>query len=434
MVVSDESVTKCIADIRKALADDTQQIVQTVTRRGFLFQPEVRVGASPSTGSPNAPASPTVPPAKRVSRRILVAGAAARVVLGTAASVRWGRQWINMRPAFEAIAILPFESLSTGPDQQYLADGITEALIINLGQASPLRVIARTSVNQYQKTRKPVRDIARELNVDVVLEGTITQLHDRIRVTANWIRVSPEMHLWARSYERKLGDMLALQVEITSAIAEEIRGKVAPHRPPRVSGSRSENPEAQLARWKARFFIHSRRTPESAKKSLEYAQQAVGLAPDSAEAHAVLAHSYAMLTYMGVMPGAEARRSANAAAERAILLDPNLADGHSALGQVLFLYDRNVAGTRLAFERALALNPSDADAGMNLAGCLAALGHVDEAVSEMRRARRLDLFSFLINRKSEGCCITPAGMTRRWPNSDRPQSCSPTPVPRNGGW
>lgn len=397
IAVSDESLTKCIADVRKALADDAQQIVRTVTRRGFLFQAEVRPGAE-NPELPVASVTPPPPP-RKARRRILVASVAAFLVIAGLAALRWGGPLLRRRPTFEAIAVLPFEALSSGPDQQYLADGITEAIITDLGQSSPLRVIARTSVNQYQKTRKTIAEIARELKVDLIVEGTITQLNDRIRVTANLIQVSPEKHIWARSYERKFSDLLSIQDEVALAIAREIRGNVSAGVEARNAGKRSANLDAQIARWKARYFIHHRRTPESAARSLEFSQQAVRLDPDSAEAHASLALSYVMCSYMGVPVPGGAGGPAKAAAQRALSLDPNLGEAHDAMGQVLFLYDRDVPASERSFRRAIEFNPSDADARMNLAGSLAALGRADEAVIEIRRARELDPFSFLINRE-----------------------------------
>jgi TolB-like protein/DNA-binding winged helix-turn-helix (wHTH) protein/Tfp pilus assembly protein PilF len=389
VAVTDDSITKCVVDIRKALADDSQEVVRTVTRRGFIFEAEVRMVAPPAETA-------TIVKGGRTARdRGLLIGTAI-LLLPLTAAVVWFSFEYNSRPRYEALAVLPFERLSGGEDQQFLADGMTEALITNLGQASPLRVIARTSVNQYQNTKKPVQDIARELNVDVVVEGTLTQLGDRIRVTANLIQVSPEKHIWARSYERTFNDVLSLQSEIAAAIAEEIHGKVAPGQP--IKRQRPVNPEAQLAYSKARYFVHSRRTPEAARKSIEYSEQAIRLDPGYAQAHAGLALSYAMLTYMGAAPG-EARASAKAAAERAIALDDDLAEAHVALGAVLFLYEKDWTGAEREFRRALSLNPSDSDARLRLASSLAAAGKVEEAVAEIKRARQLDPLSFLINRE-----------------------------------
>src|SRR5215475_13573931 len=141
---------------------------------------------------------------------------------------------------------------------------MTEGLITNLGQSSRLRVIARTSVNRYDRTKKSVQEIARELKVDVLVEGTVAQTGDRLRVTANLVQVSPERHIWAHSYERNFRDALALQNEIAAAIAGEIEGRLTPQQQSRLGSGRPVNPEAQIAHWKARYFLHSRRNPESA--------------------------------------------------------------------------------------------------------------------------------------------------------------------------
>ena len=302
------------------------------------------------------------------------------------------------RPAFEAIAVLPFESLSSGADEQYVADGMTEALITNLGQTSPLRVIARTSVNQYLKSKKPIRQIARELNVDVVVEGTVARSGGNIRVTANLIQVSPEKHIWAHSYERDFRDVLILQNEIAGAIAAEVQGKLTLRRQTNPLASRAVNPEAQIAHWKARYFLHGRRNLESATKCLEYSEQAVRIDPNYAPAYAALARAYHMLSnFEGATPN-ETMPRARIAARRAIALDEDLAEAHVALGEVLVTYDWDWVGAERELRRALSLNPSDADAHQSLAYYLAAVGRTDEAVAEIRRARELDPFSFFINR------------------------------------
>jgi adenylate cyclase len=222
IAVTDESITKCVTDIRKALADNSQEILRTVPRRGFLFEAEVRAVDTRPSRDHKASAS------RR--RAVLLTGLAVVGLAAVLISIRWPGDMFGRRPVFEAIAVLPFESLTNGDDQQNLAEGMTEALITDLGQASPLRVIARTSVNQYQKTKKPIQQIARELKVDVVVEGMIAQSGDRIRVTANLIQVSPEKHIWAHAYERNLRDALGLQNEIAGAIAEEIAGNLGQDR------------------------------------------------------------------------------------------------------------------------------------------------------------------------------------------------------------
>jgi len=404
VAVTDESITKCIADIRKALGDDSQEIIRTVTRRGFLFQPEIRrIQPTQAQNEQHSAIRAAPQPSSLYSRRLLPgmrvalkAGLAALVLVASLIGLQWRWDLFNRRPAYRAIAVLPFESLSTGADQQYLADGMTEALITNLGRASPLRVIARTSVNQYEGTKKPIRVIARELNVDVVVEGTITQSGDRLRVTANLIQVSPEKHIWANSYERNFRDALELQNELSDAIAGEIQGKLTPRQQPRSRSNRPVNPEAQLAYWKARYLLKARKDSEATAKSIEYAEQAVRIDPSYAPAHAMLAMSYAMLSDGETIPR-DAVSRAKTAAHRAIALDEELADAHVALGVILIVYDWDWAGAERELSRALSLNPSDADGRQWLANYLAAFGRVEEAVVEMKRARELDPFSFRTN-------------------------------------
>jgi TolB-like protein/DNA-binding winged helix-turn-helix (wHTH) protein/Tfp pilus assembly protein PilF len=395
VTVTDESLTKCIADIRKALSDDAQEIIRTVTRRGFIFQPEVREVQTPS---PEAPQLERASAGRwSLGRRALLLAGAVLLILGAGLVWLQGREhWFGRRAAFEAIAVLPFESLSDGADQQYLAEGITQALITGLGQASPLRVIARTSVNQYQKPKKSLQEIAEELKVDVVVEGTIAQSGNRIRVTASLIQVSPEKHLWAHSYERDLRDALALQNEVAGAIADEIQGKLTPQQRSRLGSDRPVNPEAQIAYWKARYFLNGRRSEETARKAIEYSEQAVRIDPAWGQAQAALAMSYVMLGNLGEVPS-EVEPRARMAAERAIALDDELAEAHTALSEVLF-FRWDWAGTEREARRAISLNPSDALAYNRLANYLAAVGRADESVAAIKRARQLDPFSFRINR------------------------------------
>ena len=392
VAVTDESVTKCIADVRRALKDDSQEIIRTMHGRGFLFQADVR--NLNTLQQPTETPTLSKPPFAR-RRLALVAAASVAVLAVGVILIRWYAPVLERNSAFEAIAVLPFESLSAGEDQQYLADGMTEALITGLGEVSPLRVIARTSVVQYEKTRKPVRDIALELNVDVIVEGTVTQSGDRIRVTANLIQVSPEKHIWAHSFERDLRNVIALQNEISSAIADEIHGKLTPAKR-RLPSDRPVNPEAQLAYWKARYLLANRKDTEAANQGIEYAEQALRIAPDYAPAHVALALSYANLNGGENIPIDAASRS-KAAALKAIALDDQLADAHVALGVVYMAFDWNWAGAEREFRRAVSLNPSSAGAHGWLGNYFAAVGRTDEAVDEIKKARQLDPSSFAVN-------------------------------------
>jgi TolB-like protein/DNA-binding winged helix-turn-helix (wHTH) protein len=392
IAVTDESITKCVGDIRKALADNSQEILRTVPRRGFVFEPEVRAIDTPPSRDHQAAAS--------WRQAVRLTGLAVVGLAAILVSIRWRGDLFGRRPVFEAIAVLPFESLTNADDQQYLADGMTEALITNLGQASPLRVIARTSVNQYQKTKKPIQQIARELKVDVIVEGAIAQSGDRIRVTANLIQVSPEKHIWAHAYERNLRGALALQNEIAGTIAEEIAGKLSPRPQSRLANSRLVNPEAQAAYWKAKYLLDHRfrvGLEKDYRKIIDYSEQAIRMDPDYAPAHATLSRAYATISDIGQAFPRDIMPHARAEAQRAVALDEGLGYGHVALGYVLLIYDRDWAGTEREATRAISLNPSDADAHELLASYLAAVGRVDEAVIEMKRARELDPFSFDVN-------------------------------------
>jgi TolB-like protein/DNA-binding winged helix-turn-helix (wHTH) protein len=426
--VEEGNVTQSISVLRRALAADTSmaEYIETVPRQGYRFMAPVREVSSLSeeiiTLDRTRSRLVIEEEASSESRlgapfRFLVSGGRQRIVapvllivaaLGVWMSnagginlywLQWRGRVFSAAPSYQAIAVLPFESLSDGVDQKYLADGMTEALITNLGQASPLRVVARTSVNQYQKTEKPVREIARELNVDVLVEGTIRQSGDRVRVTANLIQVSPEKHIWANSYERSLRDALALENEIAGAIASEIQGKLTPRQQARLANSRPVNPEAQLAYWKARYLLdHTYRgSADDYSKIAEYPEQAVRMDPGYAAAHAALAEAYWKLADAGIMLPKEAMARAKAAALRAIALDEELAYAHATLGYILLDYDWDWAGAEREAKRAITLNPSDPEARWLLSNYLAAVGRNEEAVVEAKQARELSPFSFHLN-------------------------------------
>jgi tetratricopeptide (TPR) repeat protein len=232
--------------------------------------------------------------------------------------------------------------------------------------------------------------------VNSIVEGTVAQFGDRLRVTANLIQVSPEKHLWARAYERNSHDVLGLQNEVAAAVALEIQGKLTPAQQTRMGRSHPVNPDAQLAYWKARYFLNALRDPEATRKSIEYSEQAVRLEPQYAAAHAALAMAYTMLSGGSTIPP-DAVNRARSAARMAIDLDDKLSDAYVGLGSVLLLYDWDWAGAEREFKRAIDLNPSNAEAHQWLSSYLAAVGRLDEAVATSRRARELDPLSFRTN-------------------------------------
>jgi serine/threonine protein kinase/TolB-like protein/Flp pilus assembly protein TadD len=296
----------------------------------------------------------------------------------------------------QALAVLPLENLSGDPAQEYFADGMTEELITNLGKIAALRVISRTSAMQYKDKKKRLPEVARELGVDAVVEGSVLRSGDRVRITAQLIQASPEQHLWAESFERDLRDVLTLQSEVARAIAEEIRVTLTPAEQVRLAGGRPVNPQAHELCLRGRY-LWNQRTPEGLEKSVEYFQEALERDPDYAPAHAGLALSYFVLGNNGILDPAETYPKARAAARKALELDQTLPEAHIARGSVLHEYEWDFAGAEREFLRALQLNPHDATAHHWHAWSLLTMGRLDDALGAIRRAQRLDPFAPRIN-------------------------------------
>jgi TolB-like protein/Flp pilus assembly protein TadD len=295
-------------------------------------------------------------------------------------------------PKIESLAVLPLANLSGDAEQEYFADGMTEELIATLGKLSALRVISRTSVMRYKKTDKPLPQIAKELNVDAVIEGSVLRAGNRVRITAQLIQASTDRHLWAETYDRDLRDILALQSEVARAIASEIKVKLTPQEQTRLASTRPVNPEAHEWYLKGRF-LWERRTPAALKKSIEYFQQALEKDPGYATAYAGLADSYDMLASNGILPPKEVYPRARAAALKALELDNALAEPHASLAYVLYDYDWDYAGAEREFQRALELNPHYATAHHWYGILLLTMGRLDEAMAAIERARELDPLS-----------------------------------------
>jgi len=291
--------------------------------------------------------------------------------------------------------VLPLANLSGDPEQDYFSDGMTDALIAELGQIGSLRVISRTSVMQYKGAKRPLPQIAKELNVDAVIEGSVLRSGDRVRITAQLIGAVPERHLWARNYERDLRDVLSLQGEIARTIADEIKANVMPDVQARLARARPVNPEAYQAYLTGRYHWNLR-TEDGLKKSLGYFQQAIEKDPAYALAYAGLADSYVILAD-GVMAPREAYPRGKAAAFKALEIDETLAEAHAPLGAAREAYDWDWVGAEKEYKRAIELNPGYATAHQWYAMYLSEMGRHDEAVAEIRRAQELDPLSLIIN-------------------------------------
>jgi TolB-like protein/DNA-binding winged helix-turn-helix (wHTH) protein/Tfp pilus assembly protein PilF len=432
----DQAVNIAIAKLRSALGDsaDNPRYIETLPKRGYRFIADVwfvdadgrvRRPESVSAGSPETepgrqpPANVlAVPPVtepvtefrpepqnlasavaphrpKRLGPRALMALAALAIL--AILSVLFFRARARA-PAIRSLAVLPLENLSGDASQNYFSDGMTDELITDLAQISALRVISRTSVMVYRGARKPLPQIARELHVDAVVEGTVLRVGDRVRITAQLIDAASDKHLWSQSYEGELRDTLALQDRVARAIAEQIRINLTPREQAALKSVRVVNPEAYESYLKGRFFWN-KRTAEGLRVALAYFNQAIEEDPNYAQAYSGLADTYALLGdwQYAVMIPTQAYPKARAAALKAVQLDSALGEAHNSLAFVLDGFDWDLDAGGKEFRRAIELSPGYATAHHWYAWHLALLGRYDEAIVEMKKAENLDPLSLIIN-------------------------------------
>lgn len=387
--------------LREALGDSTDRAryIETVPRRGYKFIAPIETDDSFA----GAPATVARQPAKTTkatqSYSLAVAfGAAAVVVLVLA--LAWpslrGRVGTMSADRIESLAVLPLDNLSRDSEQEYFADGMTDQLITDLAQISSIRVISRTSAMQYKNSRKPLNQIARELNVAAVVEGTVLHSGNRVRITAQLIQVRNEKHLWARSYEGDLRDILTLQDHVARDIAAEIKAKLTAGVQGRLSVAHAVDPEVYEDYLKGRYFWN-KRTPEGVSRGIDYFQKAITKDPHYALAYAGLADSYLVLAGYRVASPNEVLPLAKSAAQKALEIDDSLAEAHTPLAVLRIEYDLDLPGAEKEFQRAIELNPNYATAhqwyGEEVLG---AMGRFSEALAEMKRAEELDPLSLAI--------------------------------------
>jgi TolB-like protein/DNA-binding winged helix-turn-helix (wHTH) protein/Flp pilus assembly protein TadD len=295
----------------------------------------------------------------------------------------------------QSIAVLPLENLSHEPEQEYFADGMTEELIKSLGKIGSLHVTSRTSVMRYKRTDKSLPQVARELNVDGIIEGTVQRSGDRVRITAHLIHAPTDRHLWAESYDRELKDVLTLQDEVARAIAHEINITLTPQEQMSLAAVHPVNPGAYEAYLKGRYYWN-KRTVEGMKKASDYFQQSINQQPDNGLAYSGLADCNSGLTWHGFASPKEALPRAKTAALKAIEIDPTSGEAHASLALVLS-HQRNWAAAEIEFKRALQLSPGYANAHHWYGDYLSVVGRHEEALVEAKRAFELDPVSPMIN-------------------------------------
>ena len=296
--------------------------------------------------------------------------------------------------AIRSIAVLPLDNYSGDAGQDYFAEGMTDELTAQLATISQLRVISRGSAMQFKGAhRPPTPEIARTLDVDAIVEGSVLRSGERVRITAQLIDARADRHLWARSFERSSRDVLALQDELASAIAREIHAELTPAEQSRLASAPRIDPEAYDAYLKGRYFFN-RPSDENLQKAIARFEEAIALEPAFAPAHSGLSDAYLWAGYNeGFLTASEARPKAKAAAEKAIQLDDASAEAHTSLANFKLWYEYDWQGCEAEFRRALALNPSYAYAHDQFGMALAFQGRLEEAIAEGRRAAELDPLS-----------------------------------------
>lgn len=293
----------------------------------------------------------------------------------------------------QSLAVLPLENLSRDPEQEYFADGFTEALITTLAKIGDLRVVSRTSSMQYKRILKPVTEIARELNVDAIVEGTVLRVGRRVRITVQLVDAALETHMWAESYERDLRNVLALQAELAQAIAREIQVKVTSADQARLGKIQAVNPDAYDAFLKGRYHWNK---GYGLRKAIQCFEQAVALAPNFAGGYAGLSECLTALTAWGLVPATEGSAKGKRLAQKAIEIEHSQADAHASLALAM-MYDYDFLAAQREFERAIELNPASATAHHMFGFYLGVIGRYEESYTEIQRALRVDPLSGIVN-------------------------------------
>ena len=428
----DHSLNTAIMRLREALGDssDNPRFIETLPRHGYRFIASVEEVIAPQPVKPQTAAEGALQPASApaaaavtslvadrslpmdvpqrrrhfsAARSSFFLGAAVTAVLLLTVGFTL-RHFLNRTASaspvkqINSVVVLPFENLSGDNDQQYFTDGMTDELIAHLAKIRSLRVISRTSAMGYKGTRKTLSEIARDLDVDAVVEGTVLRSGNRVRITAELVQVSTDRHLWAETYESALGDVLGLQSQVASAIVNEIRINLSPEDQQRLSATHNVSTEGYEDYLKGRYYWN-KRSEEGLNKAISYFQLATEKDPDYALAYAGLADCYSIIgsAIVGSVPSQEVAPKAEAAARKALELDPALAEAHTSLATVRFNYDWDWPGAAGEFQRSIQLNPSYATAYQRYSLYLMAMGRTSDSLTQMNHARDLDPLSISMN-------------------------------------
>ena len=409
--VEEANLAQNISVIRRVLDSEHEQYIETVPKIGYRLtvktdtlgepqsHPEVSHtvdSKSPDTTDFVPQASPAISPRTRQgTTRIVAAALVVFAVIGLALYMR-SRATRTAPVRISSLAVLPLENLSKDPDQEYFVDGMTDELITDLAKIHSLRVISRNSVMLYKGKHEPIPQIGRELNVDAVIEGTVMRSENRVRIRAQLIEARSDRHIWAQAYEGDVRDVLKLQEQVAQAIAEAIKGKLAPEEQVHLTSAKVVNPDAHEADLRGFYELHKHGAAGTflpaggeVEKAIKFFQQALSIDPDDALAYAGLADAYYDQSTFFRAP-LEVMPKAKAAATKAIELDDSQAEAHASLGYVRLTFDWDWAGAEQEFRRALELNPNLASGHAGYAHYLLTLGRSEEAIQELGQLRNLD--------------------------------------------
>src|SRR5947209_18763968 len=410
----DHSISSSVNKLRAALNDSSShpRYIETVGGRGYRFLADVKLAppdetavAEEETPNQSSTAEPaTLPPVQsQVARRwLILLGSAALLGILMAAYLLWPRSGkaLPEPPGRVMLAVLPFANLTGDAWQDYFSDGMTEEMITQLGRLDPghFGVIARTSVMHYKNSQTALEQIARDLGVQYVLEGSIRRDSGKVRITVQLIQVSDQTHLWAQQYDRELKDLLLLQGEIAQKICQEVSIRMGAHGPAVLANQPSLSSQQYEAYnlFLQGLYFWNKRTVEGFQEAISYFQQAVAKDPNCARAYAGLANSYALIGGYSGIPQTEFAGKARAAALRALAIDPGLPEAHTAFALIVENYDWDWQTAEKEYQRAIQLDPNYATAHHWYAEFLTWRGRFDDAMRESERARQLDPLSLII--------------------------------------
>ena len=405
----DHGLNTAVNRLREALGDsaDSPHYIETVPRRGYRFvAPVTELEAlarpsSPVEPPPLAPVHDAVPssagPRGPSTTRAWLLGTLALAGLVMAGAWILRDRGRAARPAGPTrLAVLPFRNVGGDPGQEYFADGLTDALIADLSQVGALRIISRTSVMSFKTTSRRLPDIAKELNVDAVVEGSVLRSGDRVRITARLVDAPADLNLWAETYERDIADILTLQGDVARAITRGVRVAVTPQEQARLEQPRRVDPKAYEAYLQGRFYWQTM-TTGGLRKGIESMEQAIAIDPNYAPAYAGLAYCWWILGSAGfeVAPPSETAPKAKAAALKALELDPSLSSAAVTLGMLQIDHDWDFAQGEARVRDAIARSPSLSEVRTSFSAYLAGMGRSDEAIAEAELGLELDPLSIV---------------------------------------